>query len=58
MINFPRKIESCNKEVFEELKNVNKNFVRRESDLAITKNASNLLSSRVFAMERQCWANS
>ena len=41
----------------EEVRNVNQNFKRLESDVIITKNTNSLLMNKLIETERQCWAN-
>ena len=41
----------------EEVKKINQNFTRLESDVAVTKNTNSLLMKQLVETERQCWAN-
>ena len=53
-LNLQSKMQSSNAKVLEELKLLNDKL---EIDVAITRNANSLLSSRLTDTERQCWAN-
>ena len=46
-LNFQSKTESSNTKVLEELRLLNEKFDKLESDVAITRNANSLLSSRL-----------
>ena len=55
---FQLKMESCNKKILEELKALKIKFSRLKFDLAIIKNVSNILSSRLVELKREWKANS
>ena len=40
-----------------EMKNLNANFKKLESDVAVIKNANNILYKQIVSVERQCWKN-
>ena len=40
-----------------EIRKLNDNFSKLESELSVTKQVNSLLSRRLVNMERQCWAN-
>ena len=40
-----------------EIRKLNDKFDQLQSDVSITKNVNNLLSSRLVQMKRQCWAD-
>ena len=48
--------ESSSK-ILEEVRALNQNFAKLESQLLVTKNVNSLLQERVIDLERQCWAN-
>ena len=50
-------MESCKKDIIEQLRALIEKLVRLESDLVITKNIKNLLSLRLAEMERWCQTN-
>lgn len=52
-MNLQTKMESCNREIVEELKAFNEKFVMLEFDLGITKNVNNLLPSQLVEAEKQ-----
>ena len=45
-------------ELLDEIRKLNDKFDKRQSDVCVTKNVNNLLSSRLVDTERQCWADS
>ena len=51
-------LNTAGEKVLEEIRKLNANFEKLESDLSITKNANSLLQQKVIALERECWANS
>ena len=51
------KMESSIAKVLEELKYLQEKGDKLEADVAVPRNASLLLSSRLVDTERQCWAN-
>ena len=52
-----KKLNQANNKVLEEIRKLNDNFSKLESELSVTKQVSSLLSRRLVNMERQCWAN-
>ena len=48
---------NVNTDALEEIRKVNENFVKLESEINIVKQVNTLLNKRVIDMERQCWAN-
>ena len=44
-------------ELLDEIRKLNDKFDKLQSDVCVTKNVNNLLSSRLVDIERQCWAN-
>ena len=40
-----------------EIKRLNENFQKLESDVSVVKNVNNILSKQVSSIERQCWKN-
>ena len=40
-----------------EIKRLNENFEKLESDVSIIKNGNNILSKQMSSIERQCWKN-
>ena len=57
-MNLQLKMESCKKDIIEQLRALIEKLMRLESDLAITKNIKNVLSLRLAEMEKRCWTNS
>ena len=51
-------MESCKKDIIEQLRALIEKLIRLESDLVITKNIKNLLSLRLAEMGRRCQTNS
>ena len=51
------KLDQANNKVLEEIRKLNENFSKLESELSVTKQVNSLLSRRLVNMERQCWAN-
>ena len=41
----------------EEIKNLNQEFKKLESDVAALKNVNNILCKQIVSVERQCWKN-
>ena len=39
------------------MKNLNENFKKLESDVAVVKNVNNILCKQIVSVERQCWKN-
>ena len=52
------KLNTASEEVLEEVRKLNNNFVKLESELSVTKNTNSLLQKRCVKLERECWANS
>ena len=44
-------------ELLEEIRKVNDNFSKLQSELAITKQVNTELTRRIVTLERQCWVN-
>ena len=40
-----------------EIKRLNENFQKLESDVSVVKNVNNILSKQMSSTERQCWKN-
>ena len=40
-----------------EIKRLNENFQKLESDVSVVKNVNNILSKQMSSIERQCWKN-
>ena len=40
-----------------EIKRLNENFQKLESDVSVAKNVNNILSKQMSSIERQCWKN-
>ena len=40
-----------------EIKRLNENFQKMESDISVVKNVNNILSKQMSSIERQCWRN-
>ena len=40
-----------------EIKRLNENFQKLESDVSVVKNVNNILSKWMSSIERQCWKN-
>ena len=51
------KLKSANEDVLVEIRKLNVNFQKLESEVSITKNTNTLLQKRVVDLERECWAN-
>ena len=51
------KLQAGNNEVLEEVRMLNKNFVKLESELLVTKKVNSELEKYVTESQRQCWAN-
>ena len=51
------KLEAGNNEVLEEVRMLNKNFAKLESELLVTKKVNSELVKYVTELQRQCWAN-
>ena len=54
VLTLQNKLETANVEVLEEIRKINDNFEKLESDLSITKNTNSLLQKRVIDLEREC----
>ena len=52
VLSLQNKLDQANNKVLEEIRKLNENFSKLESELF-----NSLLSRRVVNMERQCWAN-
>ena len=39
----------------EEMQNVNKNFKKLKSDIAVIKNVNNILCKQMASVKRKCW---
>ena len=48
---------NVNNDTLEEIRKLNENFVKLESEINLVKKVNTLLNKRVIDMERQCWAN-
>ena len=46
-----------NADALEEIRKVNGNFVKLESEINIVKKVNKLLNKKVIDIERQCWEN-
>ena len=51
------KLETGNTEVLDEIRKLNANFAKLESELIVTKKVNSELQKHVVDLERQCWAN-
>ena len=51
------KLDHANSKVMEEIRKLNDNFSKLESELFVTKQVSSPLSRRLVNMEHQCWAH-
>ena len=51
------KLETGNTEVLDEIRKLNANFAKLESELIVTKKVNSELQKHVIDLERQCWAN-
>ena len=51
------KLEAGNNEVLEEVRMLNKNFAKLESELLATKKVNSELGKYVTELQRQCWTN-
>ena len=51
------KLENKGNAVLEEVRKLNESILKLHAELAVTKNANNLLLTRLTTLERQCWAN-
>ena len=51
------KLDQANNKVLEEIRKLNDNFSKLESEVSVTKQVNSLLSRRHVNMERKCWAN-
>ena len=51
------KLEAGNNEVSEEVRMLNKNFAKLQSELLVTKKVNSELEKYVTQLQRQCWAN-
>ena len=51
------KLENKDNTVLEEVRKLNESILKLHAELAVTKNANNLLLTRLTTLERQCWAN-
>ena len=40
-----------------EIKRLNENFQKLESDVSVVENVNNILSKQISSIERQCWKN-
>ena len=40
-----------------EIKRLNENFQKLESDVSVVENVNNILSKQISSTERQCWKN-
>ena len=57
VLSLQNKLDQANNKVLEEIRKLNENFSKLESELSVTKQVNSLLSRRLVNMERQCWAN-
>ena len=57
-MNLQLKMESCKKDIIEQVRALLEKLMRLESDLVITQNIKNLLSLRLAEMEKRCRTNS
>ena len=57
VLSLQNKLDQANNKVLEEIRKLNDNFSKLESELSVTKQVSSLLSRRLINMERQRWAN-
>ena len=57
LLSLQNKLDQANNKVLEEIRKLNDNFSKLESELSVTKQVNSLLSRRLVNMERQCWAN-
>ena len=57
VLSLQNKLDQANNKVLEEIRKLNDNFSKLESELSVTKQVNSLLSRRLVNMERQCWAN-
>ena len=57
VLSLQNNLDQANNKVLEEIRKVNDNFSKLESELSVTKQVNSLLSCRLINMERQCWAN-
>ena len=44
-------------ELLEEIRKLNDNFSKLQSELAVSKQVNTELTKRIVTLERQCWAN-
>ena len=57
-MNLQLKMESCKKDIIEQVRALLEKLMRLKSDLVITQNIKNLLSLRLAEMEKRCRTNS
>ena len=51
------KLEDKDNTVLKGVRKLNESILKVHAELAVTKNANNLLLTRLTILERQCWAN-
>ena len=57
VLSLQNKLDQANKKVLEEIRKLNDNFSKSESEFSMTKHVNSLLLRRLVNMECQCWAN-
>ena len=57
LLSLQSKVESANKKILDQVRQLNQKFSQLESENSILKQANSLLSKRLVDMERQCWVN-
>ena len=57
VLSLHNKLYQVNNKVLKEIRKLNDNFSKLESELSVTRQVNSLLSCRRENMERQCWAN-
>ena len=57
LLSLRSKVESANKIISDQVRQLNQRFSQLESENCIVKQANSFLSKRLVDMKRQCWAN-
>ena len=57
VLSLQNKLDQANKKVLEEIRKLNDNFSKSESEFSMAKHVNSLLLRRLVNMECQCWAN-
>ena len=57
VLSYQNNLDQANNKVLQEIRTLNDNFSKLESELSVTKQVNSLLSRRLANVGSQCWAN-